>query len=228
MSTDQTGIRSRIDGRSLKPVIKLLLVFAGLLVLWGMVTSLPGIERVIPDTPVTFGATVGAVFALAIVAVLAFAAMKVDTLFVETLEGPNELVSDAATIAKHFLLFVAVLVAHSGLAPLFAAFMAGPQLMWLYDLAFLVLAVIPVAIIAVTMYRNIDAASERITSRVSGGGDDGRATDGSRRTTGGSDRTMNDSGRSATDPGTSDAGTTDRTGSTTDDTGSTTDDSTTK
>lgn len=168
-----------LDRRTVQPVVKLLLVLGGLLVMWGFLSNLPGVERLIPRTPVSLGATIGALLTLGVVAVLVYASAKVRPLVQTTVPGPADLVRDAATILTYAVLFVAVLVAHAGFEPFVEPFLRGPAMGWAYDLFFLVVALVPTVVVAATMYGNLDELSTLITERVVGP-DDGDGSDGER------------------------------------------------
>lgn len=155
-----------LDEQTLKPVVKLLLMVGALLLMWALVSNLPGVDVFIPQTVVTYGAVLGATMTLGIVAVLTVVALKLEPLVVQVLAGPSDIVADVASMAKQFVLFVAVITAHSGLAPLFVPPLATVGLAWTYDMLFLVLALIPTAIIAVRMSGNIDEVASLVTSRL--------------------------------------------------------------
>lgn len=162
------------DERTLKPVIKLLLIVGALLLVWALVSNLPGIDAVIPETGVTFGAVLGALMTLGIVSVLTAVALKLEPLVGQVLTGPSDVVADAASIAKHVVLFVAVITAHSGFAPLVVPPLAFVGLAWTYDMLFLVVALVPTAIIAIRMAGNVDEVASLISGRLTSSEDDER------------------------------------------------------
>lgn len=162
--------RDAVDERTLKPAVKLLLIVGGLFLMWALLTNLPGVDTIISGSGVTFGAVLGAVVTLGIVAVLTFVALRIEPLAVQAFAGPRHLVGDIASIAKHVVLFVAVATAHSGLAPLIRPSLAPVGLVWTYDTLFLVLALIPTVTIAVRMYGNFDEVASLVTGRVASGG----------------------------------------------------------
>lgn len=155
-----------VNERTLKPVVKLLLVVGALFLMWALLTNLPGIDTIISKTGVTFGAVLGAVVTLCIVAVLTFVALRVEPLVVQAFAGPRHMVLDVASMAKHVVLFVAVVTAHSGLAPMVMPSLATVGLAWTYDMLFLVLALIPTVMIAIRMYGNFDEVATLITGRI--------------------------------------------------------------
>lgn len=179
MQTDSNRLidLDAIDESTLEPIVKLLLVVAGLFLLWGLVANLPGIEAVVPATAVTLGAVLGAAVTLGIVFALAAVAVALEPALVQAMSGPADVVDDAATIAKHVVLFVAVVVAHGGLEPLVAPTLEAVDLAWTYDLLFLVLALVPTAVIALTMLRGFDGAATHLTGRLSADDEPARGAD---------------------------------------------------
>lgn len=163
-----------LDERTLKPVVKLLLIVGALMLMWALVSNLPGIDAVIPQTAVTFGAVLGAMLTLGIVAVLTVVAVRIEPLVTQVLTGPKSVVADAASMTKHFLLFVAVITAHSGLEPLVVPPLRFVGLAWTYDMLFLVLALVPTAIIATRTSGNVDEVASLISGRLTSSEDDDR------------------------------------------------------
>lgn len=161
-----------LDERTLKPVVKLVLTAGALLFVWALVSNLPGIDAVVPQTAVTFGAVLGALLTLGIVAVLTVVALKVEPLVVQALTGPRDVVGDAASIAKHVVLFVAVITAHSGFAPLVVPPLAFVGLAWTYDMLFLVVALVPTAVIAIRMANNVDEVASLVSDRLTSADDE--------------------------------------------------------
>jgi hypothetical protein len=154
------------DREAIEPVVKLLLVAGGLFLLWGMVTNLPGVDRVVPATGVSFGALLGGLVTLGIVGILGYLALHVEPPLVRVLGGPVDLAVEVAAMAKHAILFVAVLVAYNGLEGLVLPSLAAADLGWTYDLLFFVLALVPTLAIAVLMYRNYEEVASLVSSRL--------------------------------------------------------------
>lgn len=177
MQTDDNRLiePDAVEERTLKPIVKLLLVAGALFLLWGLVSNLPGIDAIVPETAVTFGAVLGAAVTLGIVAVLGYVAFKIEPLLIQALAGPVEVVSDVASMAKHGVLFAAVITAHAGFAPLFTPPLEAVDLAWTYELLFLVLALVPTVVIAVRMYGNVDEVATLVTARLSTAGSEDRS-----------------------------------------------------
>lgn len=165
MQTNQNRTTD-IDERQIKPVVKLLLVAGTLFLMWGLISNLPGIDAIIPATGVTYGALVGALLTLGIVAVLAYVAVRIEPVLTQVIHGPGDAVAAVASIAKHAILFVAVITAHSGLAPLVTSALDAADLVWTYDLLFLALALLPTAVIGIRLVLHIDEFAGLIAAAV--------------------------------------------------------------
>ncbi|EMA39512.1 hypothetical protein [Halobiforma nitratireducens] len=155
-----------MDRDTVRTVGKLLLATLAAILLLSLMSLLPGIDRVIPGTPVTFVAVVGAIVTVAIVALLLYLAPALASLLRSTLEGPPSIVDDVASIVQLFVVLVAVLVAHRGLEPAIAPLLG--DLAWTYDVVFLVIALGPLAILAARIYVSIDPIAELFADRVVG------------------------------------------------------------
>jgi hypothetical protein len=164
--------RGRIEDRA-TTVVRLLLAAGALVVLWGLLSSLPGVERLVPVADVSYAAVIGAVMTVAVVAVLLAVAVVVQPLAFVALSGPTDLVAAAASIARHLVLFVAVLVAHAGLKPLFEPTLAATDFLWVYDLLFLALALVPTLIVAARTFGNVTPVANLVTERLPLDGEQG-------------------------------------------------------
>lgn len=163
-----------LEKRTLEPVVKLLLMAVALVFMWALVSNLPGIDAFVPQTAVTYGAVVGAMLTLGIVAVLTTVAFRLEPLVVQLLSGPSDVVDDAASIATHVVLFVAVVTAYRGLAPLVVPSLDAVDLVWTYDMLFLAVSLVPMGVIALKLAANLDEVASLISERLTSSADDGR------------------------------------------------------
>lgn len=164
MTANRTDLRTAVDRDTLQSAGKLLLATLSLLLVLSLASVLPGIDRLIPGTPVTFVAVVGAIVTVAVVGLLLFLAPALAELVRATLEGPQAVVEDVASIVQLFVVLVAVLVAHRGLAPALAPLLGG--LTWVYDLVFLAIALPPLAILAARLYVSLDPMADLLADRI--------------------------------------------------------------
>jgi len=172
MRIDRSSVTLGRD--TVRSVTKLLLGAAALVFVLWLVTLLPGLDRLVPRTPVTFAAVVSAVATVVLAGLLLYAAPKVALLTRLTLSGPRAVVGNVASVAYWLVVLAAVLVAHGGLAGVVTPFVAG----WLYDAAFLLLALPAVAVVAARLYDGLDPSAEALADLVAGSSDDDRDASG--------------------------------------------------
>lgn len=162
--TDTRTERAAIDRTTIEWVGKVALAVPSLILLTALVSLLPGIDRLIPGSPVTFVAVVSAIVTVAIVALLLSLAPAVATLVRSTLEGPAQVVEDIAAIAQLLVVFIAMIVAHRGLAPAIVPLL--DETAWVYDVVFLAFALPPLTILAFRVYVSLDPMAELLAERV--------------------------------------------------------------
>lgn len=155
-----------LDSATVRPIVKLFYGIASLVFLLVLVSLLPGMDRLVPATPITVGSLVVALVTLAIVAMLVTVAPRLEPIVREELAGPVPLATTVAGIITHLILLLAVLVAYQGLSGVFVPFLVDSNMVWVYDLSFLVLAAIPTARIAIHLYRGLDPAADFLTHEV--------------------------------------------------------------
>ncbi|WP_244510172.1 hypothetical protein [Natronobacterium texcoconense] len=156
-----------MDHDTVRTVGKLLIATLSAILLLSLISVLPGVDRVIPGTPVTFVGVVGAIVTVAIVALLLYLAPALASLLRSALEGPPAVVDDIASIVQLLVVFLAVIVAHRGLAPLFVPLLGDAG--WTYDVVFLAIALPPLAILAARLYVSLEPISELLAERVTRG-----------------------------------------------------------
>ncbi|MHB9287484.1 hypothetical protein ACKVMT_10670 [Halobacteriales archaeon Cl-PHB] len=170
MDTDRSiRLADEIVPATVKQVVREALVVLGLLGAMALGTVLPGTGHELPGTAVSLGDTVVMLSSLGIVATLVWTGPKLRELVITNLDGPTDAVRDAASVVRNLLRFVAVLVAHWGFAPVFRPLLEAE---WLYDLGFLVLAVVPLGLVAYRFYQSLDPLAEFVTSELLGLRDD--------------------------------------------------------
>lgn len=167
---EMTNVSERLDRDVVRSVSKILLAAASLAFVLYLLSLLPGVDRLVPQTPVTFAAVVGAIVTVAVVALLAHAAPRLATLVRMSLTGPRAVVENVASIVYWLVVLAAVLVAHRGLAGVVTPFLDGAG--WLYDVAFLLFALPAVAVIAARLYVTLDPAADLFADRIAGDTDD--------------------------------------------------------
>lgn len=163
MNINKTEIKEAVDPDTVRSVSKIALTAVWLVLVLALLTVVPGIERVIPRTPVTFAALVGAIATIVMVGLLLYMAPKLATLTRMSLEGSRDIVDSIASVVYWSVVLVAIIVAHVGLAgairPLFDVNV------WFYDVIFLGLALPAVVIIARQLYTILEPGSEFLAEK---------------------------------------------------------------
>lgn len=162
-----------------RPVVKLVVALVGLFVLRAIVVRLPGLETQIPgDTPITISTVAGTIITLIMIGIIVNFGREIEPRLNRALSGPSSIVSALAEIVKHVVFLLAIIIAYSGVSDVVVPFLVPDPGRWVYDIAFLVIALVPTAIIAKQMFGNIDDITDLLTEQVKsslradGGSDD--------------------------------------------------------
>ncbi|MDZ5810096.1 hypothetical protein U4E84_01840 [Halorubrum sp. AD140] len=135
-------------------------------------TLLPGVDRLVPLTPVTFAAVASAVVTAAVVALLLYAAPKVASLTRAALHRTDaaihveRIAENGGAMAHWLVVLAAVLVAHRGFAGVVVPLIDG--FAWAYDAAFLVASFVPLVFVVARLTVTVDPLSEVVADRVAG------------------------------------------------------------
>lgn len=133
---------------------------------------LPGVDRLVPFTPITFAAVAGAVVTVAVVALLLFAAPKAASLTRTALhrraatERVERVAENGAAMAYWLVVLAAVLVAHRGFAGAVVPLLDG--FAWAYDAALLIAAFVPLVFLVARLTVTVDPLAELVADRVAG------------------------------------------------------------
>lgn len=171
-ATDGSAVRETFDRDAVRSASKVVIAAGALVFLLYLFTLLPGVDRLVPLTPVTFAAVVSAVVTVAIAGLLAYAAPKFAALTRMTLQGTDAaehaepVVENVAALVYWLVVLAAVIVAHGGLAGAIVPLLG--DLAWVYDAAFLLVALSPVVFITARLTVTIDPLSELVADRVAG------------------------------------------------------------
>lgn len=164
MSTSET--EEAIDELT-RPVVKLLVALVGLFILRFIAVRLPGVETQVPGlTGVTFGALVGAIISLVMVGIIVNFAREIEPRLNRVLSGPDHIVTDISEAVKYALFLAGILIAYDGLARVIVPFLLPDPGPWVYDVVFLLIALVPTVLIAQRIYRNVEEMTDIITVQV--------------------------------------------------------------
>ena len=184
MSSNDSAIGTALDRDTVRSTSKLLIGALAVVGVLAVVTLLPGVDRLVPFTPVTFAAVATAVVALAVAGILLYAAPKFALLTRLALGEPDaegdgrsdRIVENAGGVVHWLVVFGAVLVAYRGLAGVAVPVLSGAA--WAYDAAFLFVALVPVVFLVARVTVTVDPLADAVADRVAGeesGGEDGDA-----------------------------------------------------
>lgn len=178
---------TRVEG-----IAKLLLGAAGLVILVALLSIIPPLERPVPWTPddvfVTFQTVIAALVTVVVVGLFIVVADELEALVVERLDGPEPLVRDAGVVAKYLLIFLVLVASYGPLVALARPFLAPSDTVWVFDLGFVLVSLLPLGIAAYVVAGNLDElsgllvgafrrAGDRIESGNDGASPDAAATD---------------------------------------------------
>jgi hypothetical protein len=155
-----------VEERTVRRIVGALVGLAGLLLLLGLGALLPGVDRLVAALAVSPVALLVALATLLVVGALIWIAPAVERAVAQSLDGPAAAVGNAAASAKLLVGFLAVVVAHGGLAdvvePLFAAFGLGG----VYHLAFMVVGLLVLGALARRLSRCWRPVTALLTAHV--------------------------------------------------------------
>jgi hypothetical protein len=164
--TDAFRFVPDLEPSAVRRIVSTGLALAGLLFLLGLLTVVPGMDRLLEGLAVPPEAVALAAMTAVTVGALLWVAPAVQRVVEGSLDGPAGAVADAAIGAKLLVGFLAVAVAYQGFAPavtpLFRAFDVGG----LYHLGFLVAGLAILAALARRLYRCWEPVTEFLTAAV--------------------------------------------------------------
>jgi len=169
MNLDRDTLRNAVGPETVESISKIVLGVSALAFVLALASLLPGLDLLVPQTPVTLAAVVGALATVAVVGLLLYLASGLAALTRLALDGPAEVVGHLASVVHWLVVLAAVLVAHAGLAPVARPLLAGVA--WLYDVAFLLVALGPLVVIAARLSVVVDPLATLVAQEVTDDGD---------------------------------------------------------
>lgn len=166
MPSTPLALSESIEPDALRPVVYESFVLVAMLIVLGLATLLPGAGRALPTTSVTIREVIVAIGTVAIVVWLAHSIPAVARFTRASLVGPDELVADLGHIAGALVAFLAVLVAYRGFAGVVIPTLVGRQAVWAYDVAFLVVGLAPLVVVANRLRRNGEEVADLVTATI--------------------------------------------------------------
>lgn len=150
-----------------RPIVKLVVALVGLFTLRFIIVRLPGLETQIPgDTPITFATVAGTIITLIMIAIVVNFGREMEPRLNRALTGPSGVISDLSEAVKHMVFLIAILIAYEGVTGVVLPFVVPDPGRWVYDIFFLLVALIPTIIIAQRIFGNIDEITDVLTQQV--------------------------------------------------------------
>lgn len=155
MTDDKTtlAVGPSVEQSTLRRIVSIGLALGGLLVLLGLVSLLPGIDRLVAGLSISPFALLSAIATALVVVALLWVAPTVGRAVEEALDGPAAVVRNASSAAALLVGFLAVVVAYRGFAPAVTPLFDAFGLEGIYHLAFLVLGVFVLVAFARHLYK---------------------------------------------------------------------------
>ena len=172
MTDDEHVSATSFDHDTVRSASRVAIAAIALIAILYLLTALPGADRLIPLTPVTFAATATAVLTLAVVALLVYAAPRFASL-ARTSRHRSDATEHVETVSENvggvvywLVVLVAVMVAHAGLAGAVTPLFGGVE--WAYDAAFLFASLVPLVFLVARLSVTVDPLSTLVADRVAG------------------------------------------------------------
>lgn len=147
------------DERAIRKATSAVLGGLAVIVVLFLLSLLPGLDA----DGRAFAALASGTLAISFAAVIGYAALVAPWYVRSTIDGPHELREPGLTAAVWALVLAAVLTLHRGFAPL-VALLDGP--LWLYDGLFLLVALVPVAMIARALWELVTPAASYLSDHL--------------------------------------------------------------
>ncbi|WP_255195179.1 hypothetical protein [Halorarius litoreus] len=150
----------------LQSVVKLTLGAIVLVVLGSLLSLVPPLSRPLPGTPISIETAILGVFSVVVLGLFVAVADEFEAVVAERLDGPERVVGEVAAVAKYLVVFLAFIAVYEPLARAVVPFLAGADVVWLFDLGYSVVALGLLAIVGVLVYRNLDPVAALVTDYV--------------------------------------------------------------
>ena len=160
-------VQNTVEPALIQKITTLTFIVIWLVMMLYLLSLLPGMDRIIPQTPITVVAIVAAIVTAVIVGLLLSLAPKIATALHDMLSGTEPLIEHASSVVYWAIILLAVLIAHRGFAGVVVPFF--DEMVWLYDSIFLILALPAVICIGFRLYLMVEPGSKALSMKV---GDD--------------------------------------------------------
>lgn len=160
--------RDKLVKELARPFVKLVLALLVLSMLGFIVGLLPGFDNTLGNTSVTISGLVGGIFTVIAVYLVANFGRELEPRLKNVISVSEEL-DETATLIKHVIYLFAVSIAYDGLGEVIIPLIGNS---WMYELSFLLIALVPTSLIILDLYRNFeditDLATQKLTDLLTG------------------------------------------------------------
>lgn len=156
----------RVEELGAKSLVTLLLAVIGLLLILALIAILPGVDRFVLGLPITFGAIASALVTLVIVLLLIPAATMAKGIVRQFRINAPAIATRLAAVVYWSIVFLAIVVGYEGFRAAVEPVLMEAGFIWIYDVTFFVLGVVPLAVVGYSLFRLLDPVAEFCVSRL--------------------------------------------------------------
>lgn len=154
--------RDKIVEELARPFVKLVMALVVLSVLNFVFGLLPGFGNTLGETSIKLSSLASGVLTVVAVLLVANFGRELEPRLKRVMDVSEEL-DDLATLVKHIIYLIAVSIAYEGLVGVVVPLIGNS---WMYELAFLVIALVPTGLIAFDLYRNFEDFTDFFTRKI--------------------------------------------------------------
>lgn len=143
-----------------KSVIRLIIALVVLAIINVIITNLPGINILIPGSPVTIATVAGVLIALIMISIVLRFGLEIGP----SVRGAVPTVPEAGTVATNLVVIIAVWIAYSSFGGILQPFLR--QVPWAYSLIFLAIALVPAMRAVTALMGSVDKWTSLVKGKI--------------------------------------------------------------
>ncbi len=156
-----TVVKEQSAAEVYRPVVRLVIALIVVFIIGSVLTSLPMLGDIwLPGMPISITSVISAIFGI----ILIFLLLNFKRDIVPKVQGRWKAFPEMGTVVKMSVLILIILISYDSFAGIILPFLYNFR--WIYPLAFLGLAIIPIYTLGITLYRNVDKTTDLITGRL--------------------------------------------------------------
>lgn len=150
----------------LESTVKLVLGAFGVVAFAYLASLLPPLDRPLPGTPITVEDALFGIAAVVVLGLFVVVADELERIVAERVDGPAAVVGEAAAVVRYLVVFLAFVAVYEPLARATVPFLAASDAAWLFDLAYVAVALGLLAAVAVRVARSLDPLAALLAGRI--------------------------------------------------------------